>query len=351
MRTTRIACAARCVPLALVMVVSLGPVTSARAEVTRLEVRWTSSPPNMPPHLRALAGPTAATAGCWPTTGSNFGPCPSAPQTRWVEANPNADGVPQTISFVDESADQERDFEFEALAPCVPACSDVTLNATIRHADGSTVRVGPIRLGHYRCGQSTCGWAAGATVGKSLGASSIPPPETGETFNVAAERGKVTVRLPNGRTVRVKKSVQIVTGSVVDTRQGAVRLSAEGAGGRIETGVFSDGLFRITQTKGKRPVTNLKLVEKLASCPKRGVASAAAPRKRKRRLWGDARGNFRTRGRYGNAINNGTKWLTEDRCDGTLFRVRRGRILVRRNGNKRAVLVRAGDRHLVRPPK
>jgi hypothetical protein len=178
-----------------------------------------------------------------------------------------------------------------------------------------------------------------------------PSPETGETFNVAAERGTVTVRLPDGRTVVLDETVQIVTGSVVDTRKGTVRLTGEGAGGNIETGVFSHGLFRVTQTKGKRPVTDLKLVEKLARCPKRGKAAAAAKRKRKRRLWGDANGTYRTRGRYGNAINNGTKWLIEDRCDGTLFRVARGSIRVRRNGSNRAVRLRAGDSRLVKRPR
>jgi parallel beta-helix repeat protein len=176
-----------------------------------------------------------------------------------------------------------------------------------------------------------------------------PPPETGETFNAGAERGKVTVRLPDGTTVALDETVQIVSGSVVDTRQGAVRLSAEGANGTIETGVFSDGLFRVTQTKGRRPVTELALVEKLAACPKRG-ARAAAKRKKKRRLWGDANGRYRTRGKYGNAINNGTRWLTEDRCDGTLFRVARGSIDVRRNGKRKAVRVKAGRSHLVRKP-
>ena len=54
---------------------------------------------------------------------------------------------------------------------------------------------------------------------------------------------------------------------------------------------------------------------------RRPSRSIAAARKKKRRLWGDATGNFRTRGRYGSAVNTGTKWMVEDRCDGTLFRV------------------------------
>lgn len=179
--------------------------------------------------------------------------------------------------------------------------------------------------------------------------SQVPPPKTGETFNVEAAGGKVTVRLPDGRTVRIDDLAAIESGSVIDTRQGAARLTSEGAGGELDSGVFSDGLFRVTQTRGRKPVTELRLVEPLAACPKRGRASVAAKRKKKRRLWGDADGSFRTRGNYGNAINDGTRWLTEDRCNGTFFRVTRGKILVRRNGKRKAVRVRAGRSHLVRP--
>ena len=175
------------------------------------------------------------------------------------------------------------------------------------------------------------------------------PPKTGETVNVAAERGTVTVRLPDGTTVPIDQATQIVTGSVIDTREGAVRLQSRGSGGKIETGVFSDGLFRVTQTKQRRPVTVLTLVEKL-SCPKATGAQAAATRKkrRKRRLWGDAHGDYRTRGLYGSAVNTGTKWMTEDSCAGTLFRVTRGVIRVTPNGSRRTLTVRAGHQYLVR---
>ena len=43
-----------------------------------------------------------------------------------------------------------------------------------------------------------------------------------------------------------------------------------------------------------------------------------------RHLWGDGKGDFQTRGRGAAATVRGTIWLTEDRCDGTLVRVRRG---------------------------
>jgi len=41
-------------------------------------------------------------------------------------------------------------------------------------------------------------------------------------------------------------------------------------------------------------------------------------RKPVQQLWGSAKGNFRTKGRYASATIRGTIWLIQDRCDGTL---------------------------------
>ena len=47
-----------------------------------------------------------------------------------------------------------------------------------------------------------------------------------------------------------------------------------------------------------------------------------------RRLWGKGHGRFRTSGHYSAATVRGTKWLMEDRCDGTVTRVVRGTVEV-----------------------
>ena len=80
--------------------------------------------------------------------------------------------------------------------------------------------------------------------------------------------------------------------------------------------------------------------------------SARTPRprsKKKRRLWGDATGNFRTRGRYGSAVNTGHE------VDGrgplrrhAVPRRRAGRSSSRKNGSRETVRVRAGRQYLVR---
>ena len=67
-----------------------------------------------------------------------------------------------------------------------------------------------------------------------------------------------------------------------------------------------------------------------------------------RRLWGNATGRFRTRGRFAAAAVRGTVWLTEDRCDGTLIRVRSGRVQVTDTVRNRRITLRAGQSYLAR---
>jgi hypothetical protein len=93
---------------------------------------------------------------------------------------------------------------------------------------------------------------------------------------------------------------------------------------------------------GSKPVTELVLTGDL-NCPtakRRGKVVAAG--KRSRRLWGSGHGRFRTRGRNSSATVRGTVWLTEDRCDGTYTRVKRGVVAVDDFVKDRSVVLRAG---------
>ena len=67
-------------------------------------------------------------------------------------------------------------------------------------------------------------------------------------------------------------------------------------------------------------------------------------------MWGKAKGRFRTTGNNGAATVRGTYWYTEDRCDGTLFRTREGRVDVKDFGRGETVQVTAGKRYLARVP-
>ena len=129
---------------------------------------------------------------------------------------------------------------------------------------------------------------------------------------------------------------------MVDTTKGRVTIVAAGD----QRADFFDGIFRLTQGKGAKPLTTLTLVEAL-SCPKAGNAVAAA-KKKKRRLWGDGSGKFRTKGKHSAATVVGTKWLVEDRCTSTLTKVTRGKVRVRDFAKRKNVLVRAGKQYVAR---
>jgi len=70
-----------------------------------------------------------------------------------------------------------------------------------------------------------------------------------------------------------------------------------------------------------------------------------------RHLWGDAKGAFRTKGRYASATIRGTKWLTADLCDGTLIRVAKGSVTVRDLVKRRSLVVRARHQYLALAPQ
>jgi hypothetical protein len=171
----------------------------------------------------------------------------------------------------------------------------------------------------------------------------LPSPQAGENVNVLPKSGTVKVKLPGGNRFReLEEGEQLPVGTIVDTLKGRVTLVAAGG----QTADFYGGIFRIGQGKGAKPLTTLTLVEKL-TCPKAGKAVAAA-KKKKRRLWGDGSGKFRTKGKHSAATVVGTKWLVEDKCTSTLTRVTRGRVSVRDFVKKKTVIVRAGKKYVAK---
>jgi len=149
----------------------------------------------------------------------------------------------------------------------------------------------------------------------------------------------------SNRYLDLDAKIGIPVGSTVDTRKGRVTLtSIPKAGAPPESAWFYDGLFKVTQTKG---ITNLTLTEPLAACPKKGRASAAAKKAKKRKLWGDGKGAFRTTGKYSAATVRGTRWLVEDSCAGTRTTVKQGSVSVK--AGRVTKIVRAGKNYLAKP--
>jgi hypothetical protein len=178
----------------------------------------------------------------------------------------------------------------------------------------------------------------------------LPPPVLHEKFNAIPARGTIRVKRPGAKRFRklADGGAQLPVGTTVDALKGRVTIVAASDGqGGTDTALFYGGIFKIGQTKGKKPTTILSLTEKL-SCPKAGSANIAAKKKKKRRLWGDGEGKFRTKGKHSAATVVGTKWLVQDRCKSTLTRVVRGRLSVRDFAKMKTVIVRAGRKYVAR---
>ena len=157
----------------------------------------------------------------------------------------------------------------------------------------------------------------------------------------------------------LSENARIPVGSLVDARRGRVVLRSALVGrGRSQTGTFWGAIFQVRQHRAGRGMTDLVLRgASFAGCPKRGAVAGASAlareaggkRRAVRRLWGkDRHARFRTHGRDSVATVRGTQWVTTDRCDGTLTKVREGKVLVRDLQRKRTILLTAGRAYLAR---
>jgi hypothetical protein len=188
-------------------------------------------------------------------------------------------------------------------------------------------------------------------------------PKQGETLNIKPgnHKGKVKVKLPGaGKMVPLEQAASVPVGSVIDASQGQVTLTTvPREDGMVQSATFSGAAFQVNQSKTGKPFTDLRLRGgSFASCGRpfarrslfgRAIAVASRSSKRKvRSLWGSGHGHFRTRGRGGAATVRGTIWLTQDRCDGTLVKVRRGVVGVRDFKKHKTFTVRKGHSHFAR---
>lgn len=214
-------------------------------------------------------------------------------------------------------------------------------------------------------------------------------PQVGSTAVVQPVGGQVFVRLPRGANASSygldAKATQTTPGTpkgfipltgtanlpvktIVNTDNGKIKLKSAAAltGTRTQAATFEFGTFQIIQKRARRPVTEMVLKGgSFRGCPRTrarrssGVDADDSARRRRtsrsrvRRLWGDGKGRFRTRGRYSSATVRGTKWIVEDRCGGTLTRLprrpRNSRVDVRDLVTRRTVRLRAGRSYLALP--
>jgi hypothetical protein len=166
-------------------------------------------------------------------------------------------------------------------------------------------------------------------------ALSLLPPVLSSSADLTPVSGAVLIRLPDAATFTpLSTAINIPLGSTIDATNGTVSLTVALPNGASQTGQFYGGEFVLTQSKNGMTIATLA-GGSYAGCPaptKKGSAMIAASKKKPasviRQLWGNAHGNYTTKGRYGSAAVSGTVWLTQDRCDGTYVRVTKDNVIV-----------------------
>ncbi len=163
-----------------------------------------------------------------------------------------------------------------------------------------------------------------------------PPPTLGVSGNVAPVSGNVYVRVPGTPGFVLLSSLrQVPFGTVIDARHGTVSVTTIGPNGHVQTGQFYAGEFVLSQGANGKVVATL-VGGNFNICPtatERSHLASISSRRASgkhvvRKLWANAHGSFSTKGNYAAGAVQGTKWVTEDLCDGTRIRVTRDKVKV-----------------------
>jgi streptogramin lyase len=247
----------------------------------------------------------------------------------------------------------------------------------------SPITLQPLAVGAHTFEVRAIGWTGSADPTPAAAAFEVvlPPPVLGEKFNIEVVSGAVLIASASGPQltrvgaaqkgrsfVPLTSPRQLTVGSFVDTKKGRARITtATDVAGSVQQGEFFKGLFQVLQSRStaRRGLATMRLKGssyRRCRSSKRGKrrtkgavghAIAVAARKKLskktiRRLGANATGNYATRGTQSAATIRNTIWITADRCDGTLTKVRRGTVAVRDFRRKKTVLVKAGKRYLAR---
>ena len=179
-----------------------------------------------------------------------------------------------------------------------------------------------------------------------LGERATPKPQLGKSVMLTLVKGPVTYVAPGEPGATLTGSVVVPNGTKVDATNGVVKVTAVRDGtGALDSADTWAGAFVAVQgiEKNGRGLTTFTLSGSLTSSKKGASAARVAKVVRKRRLWVNGKGNFKTRGKRASAIVRGTYWYTEDTQKATKVSVKRGLVAVRDFVNHKTVLVSRGQ--------
>lgn len=190
------------------------------------------------------------------------------------------------------------------------------------------------------------------------GFNAVGAPTLAVTGDLTLVSGSVLVKVPGAsRFVALTTVHQIPFGTIINATHGRVSVTTARPHGGTQTSEFFEGEFILTQGRSGRVVATLTggnfsvcATARQRSHATRANARHASGRRVVRKLWANAHGSFSTKGNYAAAAVEGTEWLTEDLCEGTLIRVTRDRVLVTNLVSHRRVTVRANHQYLAAAP-
>lgn len=185
----------------------------------------------------------------------------------------------------------------------------------------------------------------------------LPPPVFRQAVDGGTATGNVCYQLPGSSVCQLlDKPTQFPIGTLINATNGRVTLTIVDAQGTVQSADFYEGVFVITQqaTDGTLvlTLTGGDFTSDCSASAKRALSATSPPKgggKSVRHLWGDGKGKFRTSGRYSAATVRGTKWLTDDRCQGTLVFVESGIVDVLDLILQRTFTLTAGQSYLAQP--
>jgi hypothetical protein len=361
--------------------------SDAQSTVITTDVMTAPPAPPSPP-----SGPTAPTG---PTSSGPAPPAVSASQplgegssaaTFAGSVNPN--GLPTTAHFeygLDPRYTGGGPVVYDQTTPTDTVGADSASHSVSQTASGLL----PHAVYHARLvATNSAGTVTSSDEVFTTGKAPSPGlPTLGKTANVTPISGLVFVKLPgsghsarsarlDGRLVKgqgfipLTQARQVPVGSEIDSRRGTLQIVAASPKqrhtqqARLSGGVFSVGQATTGRDKGLATFTLKENAfpgaPSYASCSvakKAHLAGTGTPGAQAAKLSpkvlqtlsaSDNHGSFRTKGRYSAATVRGTQWVTEDRCDGTLTKVKRGKVSVLDFHTRTTITLHAGQSFLAK---
>ena len=304
-------------------------------------------------------GDVKVTEGNSGTTPATFTVSLSAPSAKPVSAN---------YATADGSAATPADYQPASGAMTIPP-GQTSATATAQVA-GDTADEPDETFTLALSGEANAGVSkrsGTATIADDDEPAAKPPPDGGSGPIGTDGSGTVLVHLPGtpGFTPLTFGS-KLELGTIIDATHGVVKLIVPCADcpGGVQSGEFYGGVFVCLKTRGAKPTWDMVLEDayKVGKPPKNGIPKSfastwdpvgeLAAKRKLTRLFGRAKGRFRTTGRYGAASIRGTKWSIDDRKPGrTKVKVTEGVVSVRDFVRKKTVKVKAGRSYVARAKK